>query len=85
MVRIKIKALSLLKDVIGKDHIDLEVPFGTTLKELINKLAHDYKGLAGIMEKIELIVLVNGEKRSMDYKLVDGDEVALMPPASGGL
>ena len=37
------------------------------------------------MEKIELIVLVNGEKRSMDYKLVDGDEVALMPPASGGL
>jgi len=85
MVKIKIKMLSLLKDVIGRDYLDMEVPFGTTLKDLIDKLIYNYNTLAKIMEKIELIVLVNGEKRSMDYKLVDGDEVALMPPASGGL
>ena len=85
MVKIKIKTLSILKDVIGKSQIDLEVPFGTTLGELINKLANDHKGLADIIGEIELIVLVNGEKKSLDYKLMDGDEVALMPPASGGL
>lgn len=85
MIRIKIKTLSLIKDIIGKDHIELEVPNGTTLNNLVHKLIHDYEKLARIMDKIDLIILVNGEKRSMDYKLIDGDEIALMPPASGGL
>jgi len=37
------------------------------------------------LNKIEYILLVNGKRVDKKYILHSGDEVAILPPASGGL
>ncbi len=85
MARVRVVLLSLLRDVVGSNQIDLYVEDGVTLNELLEELYNRYKELANMRKRLEIMVLVNGERKDRGYRLRDGDEVALMPPASGGI
>jgi len=55
----------------------MEVASGESLKTMIAEL--------GLADMKPLLVAVNQEQiQDMDYIVQDGDEVALMPPFSGG-
>jgi molybdopterin converting factor small subunit len=71
---------TLAKDA-GLREIELPVgPEGVKLSEIIEKVKCDYiKGEAGIY-----MTAVNEEQATPETIVNDGDEVAIMPPFSGG-
>ena len=72
---IKILFFGAVADKLGKRSVDVEASL--SLAELIAQL--------GCADMQPLLVAVNQEQiQDMDYIMQDGDEVALMPPFSGG-
>lgn len=66
----------------GISRVTVEVPAGATVAYLAQEMVRRYPGIAGDPER--LVVAVNHEYRDHLYGLEDGDEVALIPPVSGG-
>ncbi|MCD6196570.1 MAG: MoaD family protein [Staphylothermus sp.] len=85
-MNIRVKAFSVFTDILGKELI-LEIPGRETisLEDLIDLLTKKYSELSKLLNKIEYILLVNGKRVDKKYILHSGDEVAILPPASGGL
>ncbi len=82
-IRVKLLAFSLLRDVLGREeHLDIEE--GSTVAQLLDQLREKHPELAKIEEKTPVIILVNGRREEQSYRLKPGDEVALVPPVSGG-
>ncbi|RLF05780.1 MAG: MoaD family protein [Thermoprotei archaeon] len=85
MVRVKLRYFSVIKDMTGKSSEEVEVSRGTKVGELLNYLGNRYPELGEFMEyEGHLIVLVNGRAVNRDETLEGGEEVALLPPVSGG-
>ena len=60
----------------------MELPDKSTARELWEKLAADYTGLNEYRDIVS--IAINAEYAKMDGTLSDGDEVAFLPPVSGG-
>ena len=57
------------------------MPEDATVGDLAESMVRDY---AVIQDSTKLVVAVNEEYQDHDFALSDGDEVALIPPVSGG-
>jgi MoaE-MoaD fusion protein len=81
-VRVRVLFFGMLKDAAGKVTDPLDLPSGATVHDLLDH----YAGQLPAMKKAlpSLAVAVNQRYSSADTKLKDGDEVALLPPVSGG-
>ncbi len=79
---IKLVFLGLAKDFAGTECASLELPQAATLADLRTLLSEQFVGLRGRLEVIRLAV--NESFAADDTVLNDGDEVALIPPVSGG-
>jgi MoaD family protein len=67
----------------GTSRTSFEATPGTTVAELAEALVARYgNGLADVMASCAL--WVNGEPTDPGYMLATGDEVAVLPPVSGG-
>lgn len=74
-MKVKIKLFASLRQF-GPDEQMTEFPEGTTVDDAIHSL--------NIPVTIRLLRIVNGEHRTADHVLKDGDELALFPPIAGG-
>ncbi|ABL87827.1 molybdopterin synthase subunit MoaD / molybdopterin synthase subunit MoaE [Pyrobaculum islandicum DSM 4184] len=81
-MRIVIKYFSVLRDITGKIREELDLKNGTSMSQLIEWFFKTYPKAEVFRE--ELLILVNGRTVDNNYILKDGDEVAFMPPVSGG-
>jgi molybdopterin synthase catalytic subunit len=81
-MRVHILVFGVLKDFISEPSALLELPDGARVRDL---LAH-YRGAFRKQDKLwgSLAVAVNREYVSEAHLLREGDEVALLPPVSGG-
>ena len=70
------------QDVVGARERDLSVPASATVWDLARDLAALYPRLGDLLEHGR--VAVNAEFADAATPLRDGDEVAFMPPMSGG-
>lgn len=70
------------RDLAGADAITVEMPAGATIAELRRWLARVRPELGSLLQRSA--VAVNQEFASEDLILKPGDEVALLPPVSGG-
>lgn len=81
-MRVRVLYFGMLKDAIGRqvDHVDLRE--GATLSDLITEC----RKVAPPVEDFQKILAysVNQEYAQPSTRLNDGDEVALLPPVSGG-
>jgi molybdopterin converting factor small subunit len=78
MKHIKVKFFGVLSEVTGKQEED--IVFEGNLDELLNLLKQKYPDIAGISFSAAINQEINGAKN----ELSDGDEVALLPPFTGG-
>ena len=62
--------------------VELELPRGATVRRLADEMVQRYPAMTG--EACRLVVAVNQEYQEHDHVLCGGDEVALIPPVSGG-
>ena len=81
-MRVRVLFFGMLKDRMGKSSDLLELPEGASIRDL---LAHYETEVPRLKESLPaLAVAVNQVYASPEAKLKAGDEVALLPPVSGG-
>jgi MoaE-MoaD fusion protein len=80
-MRVKILAFGMLREELGETGC-LELPAGATVGDLVQACRERTPDKRGLWETIA--VAVNQEYASSRQVLSDGDEVALLPPVSGG-
>lgn len=78
---IRVQAFGIARDLLGQSSLMLEVPGQGTVGELRAFLLEAYPGMSRLKS---LAIAVNAEYVEDSRKIVAGDEVALIPPVSGG-
>jgi molybdopterin synthase catalytic subunit len=81
-MRINIKLFAILRDRAGTSEVALELPDGATVAEAAAKLAETFPTMRSLLERAAFAV--NQSYSKADTALADGDELALIPPVSGG-
>ena len=71
-----------LREAIGQKELFVDLPPGTSLGELLSRLEDQQPEIGRYRDR--LVVSINAERAPRDALLDDGDEVALLPPVSGG-
>jgi len=80
---IRVKLFAMLKDKAGTAEVALE-EHPATVKDILAVIAGRFPALADSLSCGRILVAVNQEFATPDTMVRDGDEVALMPPFSGG-
>ncbi|HEV2853111.1 MAG TPA: molybdenum cofactor biosynthesis protein MoaE [Thermoanaerobaculia bacterium] len=81
-MKIRLLAFASAGDALGTTETEIEMPDGSRVSDLRDRLDRDHPGLAPLWPR--LAVAVDGRVVSADAELKDGIEVALLPPVSGG-
>lgn len=81
-IRIQIKYFAIIRERLGRSDERKDVASGSTAGDVLALIAGDAPVLAGLMPAV--MVMVNQEYAARDQVLHDGDELALIPPVSGG-
>tara|TARA_E500000075_G_scaffold131139_1_gene141123 strand:- start:712 stop:957 length:246 start_codon:yes stop_codon:yes gene_type:complete len=81
MIKIKIKCFSQVKYALGKDFLELELKDGTTSDNLENHIRNMAEGK---LDGIDLRIAINKKYSKSSKILINGDEVAFIPPVQGG-
>ncbi|MDX6671905.1 MAG: MoaE-MoaD fusion protein [Solirubrobacteraceae bacterium] len=76
-MRVRVRLFAILRDRAGTDAVDLDLPDGARVSDALERLDHLAGGLS-------LVMAVNREYADADAALAAGDELALIPPVSGG-
>lgn len=82
MIQIKVKLFTVLKEEIGSEELVLEVPEKSSCEDVILKLEKQWEKLTPVLERS--FVAVNGMYASRREQLETEDELAILPPVSGG-
>ena len=80
MVRVTLRCFASVREALGQDVVHLTVPRGTTVAGLREMLGQDHPALL----RLALAWAVNQGYADGTRELADGDEVAFIPPISGG-
>lgn len=80
-MKCKIKAFGISREIIGSKVLELEIPEGYTIAALKRELFQKYPSFADLKS---LYVAVNNEYAGEEILVKEGDEIALIPPVSGG-
>jgi MoaD family protein len=81
-MRVRVVYFGVLRDMAGRDQESVELNQGARLAELFSDLQKRIPGLSKFGGSLALSI--NYEYAPTDSPLHDGDEVALLPPVSGG-
>ena len=81
-MRVRVLFFGMLKDMAGKSSDEIDLPEGASVRAL---LAHYAARVPRLKESLPALALaVNQQYAGADTSLKAGDEVALLPPVSGG-
>jgi molybdopterin synthase catalytic subunit len=83
VVTVRVRLFAILRERAGRDSLTLELTEGATVADALEALAGE-PGLGELLARLPLGVAVNREYAGMDATLGAGDELALIPPVSGG-
>ena len=81
-MRINLLLFSQLKDALGSEALDMELPDDASTQDLIEVLAEQYPIVNRLRDHIR--VAVNARYAANDQVISDGDTIALITPVSGG-
>ena len=81
-MRVTVKLFARLRDLAGTGELIREVPAPATVQTVWNSLTAEMPSL--VEYEGTMSVAVNAEYARMAAAVHDGDEVAFLPPVSGG-
>jgi len=81
-VKIRILYFAIVRERLGLDQEDYELDDGARVHDLLTLVERRHDSLAQGVASVR--VAVNNEYVDSDHALADGDEVAVIPPVSGG-
>jgi molybdopterin converting factor subunit 1 len=74
---VHVRLFAMLRERAGRDVLELELPDGARVRDALERVGDIAGGLT-------LVMAVNREYADADAQLAPGDELALIPPVSGG-
>lgn len=80
-MRVLVRLFASYREAAGVGHLQVELPAGATVRDAIREVLREHPLVA---EGRQLVIARNKEYVQPDAPLSDGDEVALIPPVSGG-
>ncbi|MCW2981476.1 MAG: molybdopterin converting factor, subunit 1 [Solirubrobacterales bacterium] len=80
---VSVRLFAILRERAGRDSVEIELPEGATVGDAFERLA-ETPGLADLVERMPLRMAVNREYASAGAPISPGDELAVIPPISGG-
>ena len=80
-MRICVLFFALYKDLTGRDEEEYVLKSGSKVGDLINLVVEKHESMKGAKG---MLIAINNAFVKFDTSLKDGDEVALLPPVSGG-
>lgn len=80
--KIKVKLFAILRERVGESEITITVPSGITVNHLNSEILKKYPQLKSFGNKF--VTSVNCKVTTGDTVITSKDEVALLPPVSGG-
>jgi molybdopterin converting factor subunit 1 len=81
-MRVTIRLFARLRDIAGAAELARDVPADATVASVWRELTREFPDLASYERSIS--TAVNADYARMDRALGDGDEIAFLPPVSGG-
>jgi MoaE-MoaD fusion protein len=81
-MQITVRFFAMMREHLGTSTATLDVPEGTTAADVFALATQDAPRLSGLQRSV--MVMVNEDYAEPDQPLRDGDDVALIPPVSGG-
>ncbi|MBO9350063.1 MAG: molybdopterin converting factor subunit 1 [Thermomicrobium sp.] len=81
-MRVTVRYFAIVRELLGRDREERDLPEGTTVGQLLAQLCESQPSLARLQRS--MMVMVNRRYARPDQLLREGDEVALVPPVSGG-
>jgi molybdopterin converting factor subunit 1 len=81
-MQIRVLFFAALQERVGERQITVDVAEPATVGDVYGDLSERFPGLAG--HGRSLMFAVNADYVTPDQPLKDGDELALIPPVSGG-
>jgi len=82
---ITVKYFASLKQLAGKDEDQFDIGAETTLQQLSEKISQTLPQIGELVRENKVMISVNYDVVPLDTIVKDGDEIALLPPFSGGL
>ncbi|RAJ95463.1 molybdopterin synthase sulfur carrier subunit [Larkinella arboricola] len=79
--RVSVLLFGITREIVGSPALTLDLPQTGQVGDLLFHLKEQYPALNGLRS---LLVAVNGEYAETDQALRPNDEIALIPPVSGG-
>jgi molybdopterin converting factor small subunit len=81
-VKIRIRVFASFREAVGGGTVSWDAPEGASASDVVAALREAYPRLGPAADKAMLAV--TQEYVGGDFRLHDGDELALIPPVSGG-
>jgi molybdopterin converting factor subunit 1 len=79
-MKIKVSFFAQSREIAGQSQMDFEIKEGDTVSDLLSRLISRFHDLSSV----HIMVAVNSSYVDNSQILHDGDEVAIIPPVSGG-
>lgn len=82
-MKIRVKLFASVREIVGQRELVWELPDASTVSALSHRLVSEYPKLRALASSLK--IAVNHEYVDPERVLAEGDEVALIPPVSGGV
>jgi molybdopterin synthase catalytic subunit len=76
-MQVRIRLFAILRERAGAQQLELDLPDGARVQDALDRLA-------ALTDGVRVVMAVNHEYADADMPLHGGDELALIPPVSGG-
>jgi molybdopterin converting factor subunit 1 len=82
-MKVRVRCFAAAREIVGTAELVVDLPEGSTLSQLFDRIQRQFPRLQGLAGS--LLFSVNREYAPSDRRLAAEDEVALIPPVSGGV
>jgi molybdopterin converting factor small subunit len=81
-MKVRVQFYAQLRDLIGLRELDIDLPEGATVRDLLQKIYLQQP----LLRAHDKSILIGGgvEFVDRDHKLKPGEEISIMPPVQGG-
>lgn len=82
-MKVRLRFFGLHRQAVGREELDLEIPSGATIAQVLDTLVATYPGLDSLRRQT-LVALDQNYADDLAQELKEGDELALFSAVSGG-